>query len=240
MRAGTQALRGVVATFVVGAALILAVLAVTLTHAPPRVVLVGAPGVRAVDVNGVRGLRITTGDPTVCQAGEVLPRGVSAIRLSTWGFFGARVRVAVYGGSRVLTEGRRGADWTSDSVTVPVKPLARTSTGTKLCFTLGPNSESILLLGALTPPREAATISESGVARGAPQLLEGRVTVEYLASGQGSWWSRILTVARHVGLGRSFSGTWIALLIAALTLAAGALAVRLTLRELPREPEDAR
>ena len=36
-----------------------------------------------------------------------------------------------------------------------------------------------------------------------------------------------------MGLGRAFSGTWIALLLAALMAAVIALALRLTLRELP-------
>jgi hypothetical protein len=40
-------------------------------------------------------------------------------------------------------------------------------------------------------------------------------------------------VAKHLGLGRSYSGTWIAFLLAALMAAVGVLAIRQTLRELP-------
>jgi hypothetical protein len=40
-------------------------------------------------------------------------------------------------------------------------------------------------------------------------------------------------VAQHMGLGRAYTGTWIALLVAALMAAVGALAIRLTLRTLP-------
>ncbi len=36
-----------------------------------------------------------------------------------------------------------------------------------------------------------------------------------------------------MGLGRSYAGTWIALLVAALMAAVGVLAIRLTWRELP-------
>jgi hypothetical protein len=64
------------------------------------------------------------------------------------------------------------------------------------------------------------------------QRLPGRIDIEYLGSGQGSWWSRLLPVARHMGLGRAFSGTWIVLLVAAMVAAVGALAGRLVLREL--------
>ncbi len=229
----SRAVKYAVLTFVVGAALLAAVGAVTLTHAPPRLVLVGAPGIKGVGPGGINGtVYATDGDPTICQAGEVLPSGVSAIRLSMWAFFGARVRVGVYDGSRLLTEGARGADWTSDSVTVPVRPLAHTTTGVRLCFALGPNSEPITVIGSPAPSQQAAEVTESRPEGERKEQLHGRVAVEYVASGQGSWWSRIMSVARHMGLGRSFSGTWIALMAAALMAATALLAVRLTLREL--------
>jgi hypothetical protein len=230
-------MRRVTVTFAVGLALVVAVGAVALTRAPPRVVGVGAPVGEWIGPDGAI-VGSTSGDPTVCQANEVLPGGVSAVRLGIWAFFGSRVRVMLYHGAQLLTEGRRGADWTSDSVTVPVRPVAHTISDVRLCFVLGPNSEPLTLDGAVTPPREAAVISEKSTR--AAQLpasdsrpLGGRVTVEYLAAGRGSWWSRALSVARRMGLGRFYSGTWIALLIAALMLAVGVLAVRLTWRELP-------
>lgn len=224
-------MRNVTVTLAVGIVLLGAVGALTLTRAPPRVVRVGVRDERI-------GLDTTTGDIAVCQTNEALPAGVSGIRLSLWAFFGAQVHVVAYSGSQVLTEGRRGADWTSDSVTVPVRPLDRSSTQVKLCFTIGPNSEPVILRGtSVRLAREAAVLTDitptAEVAAGEKRLLEGRVGVEYLAAGRGSWWSRVLSVARRVGLGRAFSGTWIALLIAALMAAVGVLAVRLTLRELP-------
>jgi hypothetical protein len=220
-------------TLAVGLTLLAGVGIVALKQAPPRVVRIGAPGVKAIGPTGATTIGFTTGEPTICQAGEVLPSGVSSIRLSVWAFFGPPVRLTAYQGSRLLTEGSQGGGWVGDSVTVPVKPVGRTASGVKLCFALRPNLEPMLILGANTPQRQAATFSEPGVGESENRLLNGRISVEYLARGSGSWWSRIVSVARHAGLGRAFSGTWIALLIAALMIAMGVLAVRLTLRELP-------
>jgi hypothetical protein len=223
-------MRNVRVTLAVGVALLVALGAVTLTRSPPRILATSWRGGRAE-------LQLVTGDIAACQANEVLPGGVSGIRLWMRAFFGAQVHVVAYSGSRVLTEGSRGADWTGQSVTVPVKPLSHASTHVRLCFALGPNSEPVILLGDLTPPREATEVSESdrpspAATNGGP-VLKGRVGVEYLTAGRGSWWSRILPVAQHLGLGRAFSGTWIALLVAALMAAVGALALGLTARELP-------
>jgi hypothetical protein len=218
-------------TFAAGIALLLAACAVTLTRSPPRVV-------RAVGQLEDAQLGTVTDDTAICQGGEVLPAGVSGIRLLMRAFYGAPVRVVLYSGSRVLTEGRRSADWTGQSVTVPVKPLARATANVRLCFAIGPNSEPVAFIGALAIRGETALIAVNGVpapaaAAGAEQPLGGREGVEYLAAGSGSWWSRLSSVASHMGLGRAFSGSWIALLVAALMVAAGVLAVRLTLRELP-------
>jgi hypothetical protein len=74
-------------------------------------------------------------------------------------------------------------------------------------------------------PRSAAAVTSTG------EPLAGRLGVEYLAASNRSWWSRILEVARHMGLGHALSGTWVVLLIAALMAAVGALAIRAVLRE---------
>ena len=209
--------------------------AVTLTRAPPRVVRVGEPGGDVVAST----LAHAASDFAVCQSGEALPAGVSGIRLALWAFYGANVHVRVYKGSQILTAGSRGADWTSDSVTVPVRPLDHSSSEVTLCYGIGPNSQPISLLGVAAPPAAAAAVDTASdepnpaFMAGEHAALPGRIGVEYLAAGTGSWWSRILTVARHMGLGRSYAGTWIALLVAALMAAVGVLAIRLTWRELP-------
>jgi hypothetical protein len=224
-------MRNVKVTLAVGVLLMAGVGAVTLTRAPVRVL-------RASGVPENAALGVTIGDTVVCQAGEVLPSGVSAIRLPAIGFYGSNVSVIVFRGSRILTEGTRGPNWTGVSVTVPVKPLAETTPDVKICFALAPNSEPLIIPGYLTPPDKAAVVLRShtltpAAARSAGGRLKGAMAFEYLASGRDPWWSRILTVARHMGLGRAYSGTWIALLVAALMAVVGALAIRLTLRELP-------
>jgi hypothetical protein len=216
-------------TLVLGIALLAAVGAIVLTRSPPRVV-----AARSTPTSSI--LTALSGDISVCQTGEALPANVSAVRLSMWAFVGWPVRVLAYSGSRLITEGRRSASWTSDSVTVPVRPLGRATSNVVLCFAIGPNSEPVLILGQTTSAVEAAAVLKGGTPGPRSTLagrLPGRVGVEYLASGQRTWWSSVLSVARRMGLGRSFSGTWIALLVAALMAAVGVLALRLTLREIP-------
>ncbi len=212
-----RAKRLVAVTFLLGIVLLLAAVAFTLTRAPARVVSVGtstvAPGPKI------------TGDAELCQAGETLPAGVSAIRLSLVAFYGARIHVSARSGSLLLSEGRRGPDWTGRSVTVPVKPLARTASNVTLCVAIGPNSEPVSIGGTLTPPSQSA-VSASG------RPIGERIGVEYLASSDRTWWSRVLSVARHMGIGHALSGTWVVLLIAALVLASGLLAMWCALREI--------
>ncbi len=205
-------------TLGVGVALLAVVGALTLTRSPPRVVRVGV-------TTTVRG-PTTIDDSEICQAGETLPAGVSAVRASLGTYFGPTIRVRAFSGSRLLTEGRRGPGWTGTSVTVPVAPLSHAASRVKLCFAIEPNSELVVVAGSPSPARDVARW-RSG------ESLGGRVGVEYLAAGRESWWSRLLSVARHIGIGHALSGTWVVLLIAALVAAAGLLALGLTLRELP-------
>jgi hypothetical protein len=228
-------MRKVAITLAVGVVLLGAASAVALTRSPPRVARVGEPTGDTSDVP----LGKVLGDITICQPGEVLPAGVSGIRIGMWAFYGAKMHVRVYSGSRILTEGSRGPNWTSTSVTVPVKPVAHKTSGVTVCIGIGPNSQPLLPLGVSTPEgqRASATLGVSSptpaAAARSHALLGGKIGMEYLTAGQGSWWSRISSVAEHMGLGRSYSGTWIAFVVAALMAAVGVLAVRLTLRVLP-------
>ncbi len=209
--------RVVKVTLIVGVVMLLAVCAYTLSRSPPRVLRAGP------EPSGV--LTGFDGTGAACQAEEVLPAGTSAIRLSLAAYFGAWVKVTVSSGSLVLAEGRRNPDWTGTSVTVPVRPLSYSTSHVKVCFEVSPNNQSIYLFGRETGLGEGMTLPTGG-------HLPGRLDIEYLGPGRGSWWSRVGTVAEHMGFGRFFSGTWIALLIAAMVAAVGALAVRVTLREL--------
>jgi hypothetical protein len=162
---------------------------------------------------------------SVCQPGEVLPRGTSAIRLRAYAFLGPRVTVAVLAHSHVIAHGERGSGWTAGVVTVPVNPLSSTRAGVELCFTLfGNGDESIGLVGE---PNDAAPL-----ARGQNAPLPGRVRVEYLRPGGASWWSLAPEVARRMGLGHAPAGSWGVLLVIALMGGLVALCSRLILREL--------
>lgn len=225
-------------TFAVGLVAVVGAGAVALGARSPRLVRIGSPGVKAINSAGASSLQAFYGGATACQTGEVLPAGVTAIRVSIWAFFGARVHVTVYKGLRQVTQGTSGAGWIGDSVTVPVRPVAHSVSGVKSCFTVAANSEPLTVLGNKTPEQQAAAISSStalATGRGSATavLMRGRMAFEYLSPGRVSWWSRILAVARHFGLGRAYSGTWIALLAAALMLAMCGLALRLSWKELP-------
>ena len=234
-----SAARRVRVTLAVGIGLVVLAAAVTLTRAPPRVL-------RTVALSESIGreehvpLAFTTGEATVCQTGEALPAGVTGIRVWLRSVFGPPVHVAVYeegAGTRVLTQGSRAADWTGQSVTVPVRALGSASANTKLCVGFAPNSELVVLLGGRAAGAGATVSADPPLTPAASAIgggrLAGQVGVEYLGPGRGSWWSRIATVAGHMGLGRAFSGDWIAPLVAALMIGASALAVRLLVRELP-------
>ncbi len=212
-----RVVRVVRVTFVAGLILIVTVVAYALTRSPPRVIRTGARPTSVISP--------LKGSGEACQAGEVLPAGVTGIRLSLVAYVGARLRLTVSSGAQILTEGSRGPDWTGTSVTVPVKPLGESVPNVTLCVDVGPNQEAVYLFGNETSPAEGMSVPGGG-------RLPGRLDVTYLGAGRGSWWSRALEVARHMELGRDFSGMWIVLLIVALVGAVGVLAGGLVLREL--------
>ena len=219
-----KATRNVKLTLLFGVTLLAALVAFALTRAPPRVL-----GGNATVHTYLSTFGTVREDDEIFQAGEVLPAGVSAMRLSLVAYVGARVRVTGSSGARVLIEGERGPDWTGTSVTVPVKPLTHPVSHVRLCVAIGPNSQPIYVRGIRSAP--SAVLVSNGA-----QPLHGRLGVEYLGAGRGSWWSRALAVARRMGLGHALSGTWVVLLIAALMATLGGLAIWLLLREPPAVP----
>jgi predicted membrane protein DUF2142 len=186
--------------------------------------LSGAPSVVA-GTNGA-GLEVrfgrTEGPGRVCQPDETLPRETSAIRLSLEAAIGPRVTLEAFAGGRLITSGRRGAGWTGGSVTVPVRPLPYRVAHVELCVAIARSRVHVATVGARARPASAMRSSEGAV-------LTGRLRSEYLRAGRASWWSLALGVARRMGLGRTLSGTWIALLVLFGTVAAALLATRLVL-----------
>lgn len=169
-------------------------------------------------------LTATDTDAEACQAGEVLPRSTAAIRLGLTTNIGSRVRVTVMSGIHTIDSGSQAPGWRGASVTVPLRPLRQTYAPVRVCFALSDLNASVGMLGLETDRREAA--------RSHGRALPGRVRIEYLRSGERSWWSMIDEVAWRLGLGRAASGTWNALLLVALTLTLVALSSWLVTREL--------
>ncbi len=190
------------------------------------VVLSGAPPVVA-RTNGVietTKLASTSGGASACQAGETLPRGTSAIRLSLEAVIGPRLTVRALSGARVVTAGTRGAGWIGGSITVPVRPLPRPAANVVICVSLEPTRQMLALNGAPTAAAVAAK-SRAGT-------LPGRMKIEYLRSGRSSWWSLAPAVVEHMGFGHAVSGVWTPLLAAVLAAMIAALTYWLAARGL--------
>jgi hypothetical protein len=219
-------------TLAIGVALVIAAIALVLTRSPPRVVRVNEPA-------AIGPLGDTQGELAICQGEEILPADVSAIRVTLVAFFGSNLQVVAYHDGRVLTEGSRNPDWSGTTATVRVKPLGQTTSHVKLCIAFEPNSQLLQLFGRPASERDTAVAyqNQTRLTATAPDIpgtaLGGRLRIAYLASGQGSWWSRVGAVATHMGLGHFISGKLVALLAAALMAAVAVLAMRLTLREQP-------
>jgi hypothetical protein len=160
-----------------------------------------------------------------CQVEELLPAGISAIRIPLLADTGPRVKVAVLRGPQSLASGVADSGWTSGAVTVPVKPVQQAFYHVRVCFGLGPTSERVRLDGSIASAAVAARSLTGAV-------LPGRFTVEYMRRGSSSWWSLAETVARHMGLGRALSGSGIALLALALMGTAIAAGSWLVVKEL--------
>jgi hypothetical protein len=206
------------ATLAAGLALVAIAIAVTLSGSPVAVV-------RTNFIPPNQTLAEAAGDAGACQAGEELPRGATAIRLGLQSVIGPRVGVTALAGGHVLTSGVVGSGWAAGSVTIPVRPVARTTPDARICFRLGPTREKVGIEGEPTSAAIAVRTREG-------TALPGRMKIEYVRAGSSSWWSLASGVARRMGIGRAPAGTWIVLLLAALMGAVVATASWVTLREL--------
>ncbi|MGA2165995.1 MAG: hypothetical protein ABSH36_16235 [Solirubrobacteraceae bacterium] len=200
-----------------GLVVIAALVGVTLARSPPT--LAGTNRVPAESLIGV-----VEHDVGVCQGEETLPAGTSAIRLSLVSIVGPRVAVRVLSGGQVVTHGSTDAGWTSSEVTVPVAPAPRGTAPVTVCLRLSDLNGEVEFKGARTSAPVA--VSERG------EHLHGRLRVEYVRAGHRSWTTLISTIARHVSLGRAWSGMWVVFFLPALALSVVALTSWGILREL--------
>jgi hypothetical protein len=209
--------RSTTLTLCAGIALISAAVALVLSESPSLVLATNG----AIEDTVARS---ANGELAACQANEEIPRGTTAIRLSLSAFIGPRVKVRMLALGRVVASGERDSAWSGHVVTVPLRNASRATTITTLCFATLPLHDELIVYGSPTRQAIAAHTSDG-------RSLAGRVKVEYLGTGRASWLSLATSIARHMGLGRAWSGTWIAFLVATLTLAATALACVLLVRE---------
>lgn len=189
----------------VGLAAIALAVAVVLLHSPSTV----------ASTNGVKAtaLLYTAKQATeVCQQGETLPAGLTAVRVEVDAVVGPRVSVEALAGGRTVAHGSHGSGWFGTAVTVPVTHLSHASSPVTLCVRLSRLSGWVELIGSYTPRSLAATVG------GSP--LPGRLTVSYLRNGRRSWWAQAGAVIHHMGLGRAAAGSWIVAPILLLMLAA--------------------
>jgi hypothetical protein len=206
-----------------------------------RVVLIAAIGLLAIAIaavlsgspptltrtNGIEPfgapLAAVPGGGGACQAGELLPAHTSAIRLSLEASAGPRVAVRVLSGGAVVARGESASGWLAKVVTIPVAPLDHAVRDATVCFSFRGAYEQVSFLGVHTSGLSAA--------RSGADVLPGRIAIEYLRPGSTAWWSLASSVARRMGLGRAWAGTWIVLLVGSLMVASIALASWLTIRE---------
>jgi hypothetical protein len=162
------------------------------------------------------------GSGRVCQGQELLPADTNAIAVSLNASGGPSVTASVFSSDTLITHGNSPSGWIGRSMTVPVTPLPHTVRPVTVCFAFTGANEQVRFLGVPGPARSGATSSVGA--------LHGRLTIEYLRRGRPSWWSLLLPVARRMGLGRAWAGTWVALLVACLMASAIAVASWLALR----------
>ncbi len=191
------------------------------------VTLLGSP-VSVAHTNKVPGNEVTVWTTrqgaTYCQAHESLPARTSAVRIWLFAAAGPRVHVDVLSHGQVVTHGSRGSIWVGGSVTIPVAELSHTVPDVTVCVSFPLHDEGVVLQGNLTNAASAAR-------EGSMPLL-GRMGMEFLRAGTRTWASQAPEIARRMGLGRAFPGTWIAFLPLALVAAIVLLFSRLVLREL--------
>jgi hypothetical protein len=201
-----------------GLALVAIAAAIVLSQSPQ--VLTSTNGVKPLNA----ALTSVPGAGSACQANEVLPARTTAVTLSLRASAGPRVAVTILSGKTVVAQGESASGWIGNMVTIPVGPLDHAVHQTTVCFAFAGANERVLFLGAPTSTGSAARTDTS--------VLPGRIAIEYRRPGSSSWWSLALSVARHLGLGRAWAGTWVALLAATLMAASIALAAWLAIRDL--------
>ena len=193
-------------TLAVGVALLAAAVVVTLAQDAER--RTGTNGFPARVFLGT-----ATGPTALCQADERVPARTAALRFSAIASAHAapRLTVTVRRGGGVRARGTRARWEGENAIVVPFERPLRTTTLAEVCVRLHADERQTYgFKGTRTYLGEGA--SKDG------EPLPALMHVEYLAGGQGPWWSFAPTITRRLGRGHAWSGASVALLAALLTL----------------------
>jgi hypothetical protein len=212
-------MRSVKVVLVAGLTLVAVAIGLTLARSPKSVAATNKP-----DGQQESAISSTRRRTSYCQAGETLPAGTSAIRISLAASIGPRVSLFASAGGHVITSGEQDSGWTGSVIAVPVRPLSHTVAGVTICASLTPAHETVVLSGEHT--RAAIAAHESGLP------TQGRMWIEYLRPGTRSWASLASSVVRNMGFGRAWPGSGIVLVALLLLAAVAILATRLVLTEM--------
>jgi hypothetical protein len=150
-------------------------------------------------------LAVTQQGTSVCQRGETLPRGTTAIRFLLKALVGPRITVKAFAGARIVTSGERGPGWTSGAVTVPVARVGRTVAHAKVCLAFALSNETVDMEGECTSRARLLLLGISSY-RGFPEYGASSGEAHYLlpplpllgalvalsARGAGRRWGPIL------------------------------------------------
>jgi hypothetical protein len=200
-----------------GLVLVVAVAAIVLSRSPPVVARTNG-----LEPNAV--LAATPGGGSVCQAGETLPAGSTAVGVSLEASSGPRVTLRVVSPKgAVVTRGVSASGWVGKLVTVPVKPMNREVRDAVVCLSFSGADERISLLGTFAR-------SDRATWRGG-SAIPGRLAIVYFRDSSSSWWSLARSVVRRMGLGRAWTGGWVAIVVAVLLAGSVVLAVWLLVQD---------
>jgi hypothetical protein len=159
----------------------------------------------------------------LCQAQELVPRDADSVRIlvGTFGGPGGGLDVTLDTRGRRLTQGSLPPGHGQGHLTVPIRPLSRTTGDATLC--IANRGDSKVALGG--------SDRVSPFARVGGAELPGRARVEYMRPGRESWWSLAGEVVHRFGYGKAgLLGSWTLFAALLLMLVAGAAAAVALLR----------
>ena len=160
-------------------------------------------------------------DASLCQGGEELPSGTTALRIWLGALTGPSLHLDVVSSDRVIRRATRPAGWGGRSVTIAIQRLPHAVRNAEICVSFAIRYEGIAVFGG--PAARPLAAREDA------KPLSGRFVVQYMRPGNRSWVSLASLVAAHLELGRANPGAWVVVATIALLAAIAALASGLVL-----------